>query len=76
MTINDCIILLKKNVKNKYAQAYLNEIADAIENGGTEGLCIQLNYILANSKKWTGEEATQTKKFIRDWIKKKGKSEN
>jgi hypothetical protein len=71
MTINDCIRLLKSNVTNKYAQAYLKTLPDAIDQGGTSGLCIQLSYILDNAKEWKGTEARQVKMIIRKWIKEK-----
>jgi hypothetical protein len=70
-TINEAIKALKENCKDAYAKEYLNAIPDAIECGGTEGLCIQLLYTLENCKAWTGEEAKQTKAFIRKWIKQK-----
>jgi len=69
--INEAIKALKENCNDTYAKAYMEGIPDAIEHGGTEGLCIQLLYILENCKTWKGEEAKQTKAFIRNWIKQK-----
>lgn len=71
MDLNFCILKLKENVKNKYAQKYLEQLEEAIEQGGSEGLSVQLLYILENSRGWTGEEARAVKKFIRKWIKSK-----
>jgi hypothetical protein len=69
--INEAIKELRKNCNDIYAKAYLEGIPDAIDHGGTEGLCIQLLYILENCKNWKGDKAKQTKAFIRKWIKQK-----
>ena len=71
MDLNYCIRMLKENVKNPFAQEYLKTIDDAIDDAGTEGLAIQLMYILENSRGWRGEEARKVKKFIREWVKEK-----
>lgn len=71
LNLNDCIQIMKDNVKNKYAQQYLDTIESAIDTDGTEGLKVQLLYILENSKGWRGEQAREVKKFIKKWIKTK-----
>lgn len=73
MNINQAIKSLKENCKNKYAQAYLEALPQAIDDAGTDGLCVQLLYVLENAKDWKGDEAKKTKLFIRNWIKKKSK---
>lgn len=73
MTLNDAIKKLKENCTCKYAQEYLNTLPSAIDEADTEGLCIQLLYVLENCKKWSGEDARKTKQFIRNWISKKNK---
>lgn len=65
MNINDAIKILKEKVTDKYAQEYLKNLPIAIDEGGTRGLCVQLCYILENSKTWRGKEASSTKKFIK-----------
>lgn len=72
--INEAIKALKENCKDQYAKEYIEAIPDAIECGGTEGLCIQLLYTLENCKAWKGDEARQTKAFIRAWVKEKEKN--
>jgi hypothetical protein len=71
--INEAIKKLKSNCTCKYAQAYLEALPSAIDEAGTDGLCVQLLYVLENCKTWTGDEARETKKFIRSWITKKNK---
>jgi hypothetical protein len=71
MDLNFCIQKLKENVKNEYALEYIASLEDAIDSAGTDGLCIQLLYILENSRTWRGEEAREVKNFIRKWIKEK-----
>jgi hypothetical protein len=75
MSINDCIRLLKDNVKNKYAQAYLQNLPDAIDQGGTSGLCVQLLYVLDNAKDWKGDDAKKVKAAVRKWVKERNKDE-
>lgn len=70
MDINKAIQLMKENVKNEYAQGYLASLEDAIE-GGTEGLAVQLMYVLENTRGWRGETAREVKAFVRNWIKEK-----
>jgi hypothetical protein len=71
MDLNTAISIMKVEIKNKYAQAYLTDISGAIENGGTYGLKIQLEYVLSNASNWRGSQATEVKSYIRQWIKDK-----
>jgi hypothetical protein len=71
MNINEAIQNLKENCTCDYAKAYLNALPDAIDNGGTKGLCVQLLYVLENCKSWRGKEASATKKFIKQWVDKR-----
>lgn len=72
MNINEAIKIMKEKVKDKYALQYLNTIPKVIDEGGMKGLCIQMKYVLENSKTWRGEEAREIKEFIRNWIMEKG----
>lgn len=67
---------MKEKIPNEYAQEYLKNIHEAIDQGGTKGLCIQLNYILENAKGWRGEEAKEIKKFVKEWVEFKLKEVN
>jgi predicted solute-binding protein len=69
MNLNQAIQILKKEVKNDYAKAYLNALDEAIEYGGKDALKAQLRYILENSKGYRGETAKEVKKVIREYIK-------
>jgi hypothetical protein len=76
MNINDAIKTMKLHVKDTYAQTYLNAIPDAIDQGGTQGLCTQLLYVLENCKSWKGKVAQETKKAVKDWISEKSCPKN
>lgn len=71
LTLDECIKIMKIEVEDEYAQHYLNVIEEAIEESGTEGLGIQLLYVLENCKQWKGSVAREVKAFIRNWIKEK-----
>jgi hypothetical protein len=68
MNLKEAIQILDKKVTNIYAKEYLKNIPTAIDEGGTNGLCIQLKYILENSKAWRSDEARKVKAFINEWI--------
>jgi hypothetical protein len=74
MNINLAIKIMKEEVKNPYAQSYLNALSDAVSDHGTDGLITQLMYILDNCRSWRGPKAKQVKDFVKDWIKQKEKS--
>lgn len=67
MNINDCIRIMKDKVKDPYAQTYLQAIPDSIDEGGSEGLRVQMLYVLNNCRTWRGEEAREVKAFVRKW---------
>lgn len=69
MNINECIKIMKSEVKDAYAQSYLDAIPQSIEEYGKEGLRVQLLYVLENCRSWKGEQAREIKKFARKWIK-------
>lgn len=71
MDINLAIKIMKEKVSNEYAQEYLKTLVDAIEQGGTKGLCVQLTYIIENAKGWRGEEAKEVKNFVKKWVESK-----
>lgn len=62
---------MKKQVQNPIAKAYISDISGAIENGGVYGLLVQMEYIIANTNTWRGEDAREVKTYIRQWIKEK-----
>jgi hypothetical protein len=71
MNINDAIKIMKDEVTDVYAQAYLNALPIVIEDDGMRGMCIQLKYVLENVKSWNGSNAAEVKKFVKSWIKAK-----
>lgn len=74
MELKTAIQTIKNNVKDSYVQEYIKAIPDVIEEDGTHGLLVQLEYILSNLSQWKGLEAKTTKDFIRKWVKTKRKS--
>jgi hypothetical protein len=73
MDLKQAIQRIKKNSTDPYVAEYINAIPDVIEEDGTQGLLVQLEYILSNLSKWKGLEAKETKDFIRQWVKNKRK---
>jgi hypothetical protein len=71
--INEAIKIMKEKCTDVYAQAYLEAIPVAIDEEGKNGLIYQLRYALANTQDWKGIEATQVKKFIRNWLRNTSK---
>ena len=69
MNINEAIKTAKTECKNEYAQAYLKAIPDSIELAGSNGLEVQLLYVLNNMATWRGENAREAKKVMREYIK-------
>jgi len=76
MNINDAIKIMKSKVKDQYALQYLKSLPRVIDEGGMSGLCVQLKYIMENTRSWRGDEAKEIKAFVRKWIKEKEKSLN
>ena len=70
MSINTCIKIMKEEVKDQYAQSYLNAIPDVIDKDGMVGLVNQMRYVLENSKAWRGKQATAVKTEVKEWIAK------
>ena len=71
--IDQAIATAKKEVKDPYAQAYLQAIPDAIEGFGSEGFETQILYALSNMATWRGDIARETKAFMKQWLKTKQK---
>lgn len=71
MNINECIIIMKNNVKDKIAQNYLSVLDDCIEEFGTYGLAVQLSYVMCNVSTWKGNQAKEVKAFVRKWTKER-----
>jgi hypothetical protein len=73
MSLKECIEIMKKEVKNQQAQAYLEALDEVVEKDGMKGLVIQIKYIKENIKSWRGENARNVKEYINDWIEIKKK---
>jgi hypothetical protein len=69
MTIDKAIKIAKTEVKDPYAQTYLQAIPNAIEQFGYEGFTTQIAYAFANTSTWRGENARQVKAFVKSWLK-------
>ncbi len=74
MNLKQSISIMRKEVKNKYAQAYLVSLDDIIEKDGMHGLLVQIKYIKENLKSWRGETAKEVKAFLTKWIAEKEKN--
>lgn len=68
MTIDEAIKTAKAQCKDRAAQAYLNNMPEAIEYG-PEGFRTQLLYALTNMRYWRGETARQVKATIKTYLK-------
>lgn len=75
MNLKQCISIMKKEVKNQYAQAYITSLDEVVEKDGMHGLLIQVKYIKENIKSWRGGSAKEVKEFLMKWIEEK-ESEN
>lgn len=73
MNLKQSINIMKKEVTNKYAQAYLTSLDDVVEKDGMHGLLIQIKYVKENLKGWRGETAKEVKAFLTKWIEEKEK---
>ncbi len=73
MNLKKAISIMKKEVKNQYAQAYLVSLTDVVEKDGMHGLLVQIKYIKENLKGWRGETAKEVKAFLAQWIAEKEK---
>ena len=73
MTVDEAIQLAKVNVKDPYAQAYLNAIPESFEvavqmgRSAIDGLKSQLLYAVCNMQSWRGLEAREAKKVIKKY---------
>ena len=73
-TIDQAIKIAKAEVKDPFAQTYLNAIPDAIEIYCAEGFLSQVAYVFANTSSWRGENARQVKAFVKKWLKENAES--
>ena len=80
LTLGKVVSIMKHEVKNQYALAYINALPEAVEFGGSslyvtadEALFTQVLYIQANLSTWRGDTARQCKVFLKNWIKDKRK---
>lgn len=71
MNLKEAIDLMKKEVKNKFAKAYLLSLDEVIEQDGMHGLLVQIKYIMENIKAWRGGSAKEVKSFLANWIEEK-----
>ena len=71
MNLKQSISIMKKEVKNQYAQAYLTSLNDVVEADGMHGLLIQIKYIRGNIKSWRGGSSKEVKEFLKKWIAEK-----
>ena len=69
LSINDAIKAALKEVTNPAAQQYLKAAMEAASEDGTEGLRVQLLYILGNIQNWRGENASRAKAVFKKYIK-------
>ena len=69
LTVNEAVKAVKDHCPDQYARVYAEAMGQAIEMGGTEGMKVQLVYILSNTQQWRGEMARRAKTAIRKWLK-------
>lgn len=66
--------ICRKECKDPYARTYLEAIPQSIEEYGSNGLSVQLLYLLNNLSTWRGENARKAKEIFKMVSKKtKGK---
>lgn len=75
MNLKSAIEIMKSEVKNEYALAYINSLDDVVDHDGMHGLLVQIRYIKENLKGWRGENARTVKAFLTEWIAAKEKNE-
>jgi hypothetical protein len=56
-------------VKNPAALAYLSSVPTALQEYGSQGLKVQLLYILNNLSSWRGPKARETKLILKKYSK-------
>jgi hypothetical protein len=71
MNVNEAIALAKKEAKDPYAQAYLKNIPESIEEFGSHGFNVQLLYVMSNLGTWKGENARNAKAVMKTYLKSK-----
>lgn len=71
MNLKQCISIMKKEVKNEYAKAYIFALDQVVDKDGMQGLVVQMKYIKENLRGWRGETAREVKEFLTKWIKEK-----
>ncbi len=75
MNLKSAIEIMKNEVKNEYALAYIKSLDDVVDHDGMHGLLVQIRYIKENLKGWRGENARTVKVFLAEWIAAKEKNE-
>lgn len=75
MNLKSAIEIMKVEVKNEYALAYIKSLDDVVDHDGMHGLLVQIRYIKDNLKGWRGENAKAVKAFLKEWIIEKEKNE-
>jgi hypothetical protein len=75
MNLKEAVKIMKAEVKNEYALAYIKSLDDVVDHDGMHGLVVQVRYIKENLKGWRGENAREVKAFLTEWIKLKEKNE-
>ena len=58
-----------KNVFKQCILTYIDHIPDAIHMDINRGLQVQLSYVLANAMGFRGEEARESKRILKEFIK-------
>ena len=69
MDVNAAIVAVRDECPNEYARTYATAAMTAATLYGTEGLRVQVQYILANAGNWRGERARKVKAALRAWLK-------
>ena len=69
MNINEAIFIMRHEVQDKNARAYLEDIDESVSEYGTIGLATQLNYVMCNLATWKGQTAREVKAFVKTWVK-------
>ena len=68
MTLNDAIMAVWNECPNEYAKSYAAAAMQAAVRYGTEGLRVQVQYVLANTRCWRGERARRVKAALRAYL--------
>ena len=66
----DAVETAKLECKDEYALAYLNAIGLADSFYGSEGIKVQILYVLSNMNYWRGDTARRVKKIFKRFANK------